>query len=180
MILKFITSNKDKVREVQSILTEHTVEQLDVEIPEVQSMNPQEIIQQKLEYGSGHFSGDFIVEDVSLSFPALNGLPGPLVKWFEKTLGLDGIYNLLYKYEDQSAEHKIVYGLSLQNKPIQFFEGVTDGKIVKPVGEGDFGWGPMFKPQGSEQTYGQLGYEEKLKFSPRTKALDKLKKHLIN
>jgi len=176
MVLKFITSNKGKVREVQAILAEFglEVEQLNIDLPEIQSMDSHEIIKAKLEHATAHHNDQFIVEDVSLSFPALNNLPGPLIKWFEQSLGLEGIYELLYKYVDHSAQHKIVYGLSSPNKPIQFFEGITEGEIVKPVGDGDFGWGPMFKPTGSDKTYGQMELKEKLIFSPRAKALNQI------
>ena len=179
-MLKFITSNKGKMREVQGLLgaAGMTVEQLDIDLPEIQSMDSHEIIEAKLEHAAAHHNDQFIVEDVSLSFPALNGLPGPLIKWFEQSLGLEGIYELVYKFPNHSARHKIVYGLSSPNQPIRFFEGITDGEIVKPRGDGDFGWGPMFKPAGSEKTYGEMKLEEKLVYSPRAKALKQLTAHL--
>jgi inosine triphosphate pyrophosphatase len=177
-MLKFITGNKGKIREVQGILGGELVEQLDVDLPEIQSLDPRKIIQAKLEYASGHYEGQFIVEDVSVSFPALNGLPGPLIKWFLEVLSLNEIYDLVAKYPDHSAEHKVVYGLYSPGKPIQFFEAFIQGEIVKPIGNKDFGFGPLFKPNGSNKTYGEMELEEKLVFSPRVKALKLLKEHL--
>ena len=39
--------------------------------------------------------GPVIVEDTSLCFNALNGLPGPYIKWFLEKLGSDGLHKLL-------------------------------------------------------------------------------------
>jgi non-canonical purine NTP pyrophosphatase (RdgB/HAM1 family) len=177
-MLKFITSNKGKVREVQGILGMPELEQLDIDLPEIQSLDSHEIIKAKLEQATAHHDGQFIVEDVSLSFPSLHGLPGPLIKWFGERLSLEEIYDLVHKYPDHTAEHKIVYGLSTPGQPLRFFEGVTEGEIVKPAGDKDFGWGPMFKPRGSDKTYGEMNLEEKLIFSPRAKALKELRKLL--
>ena len=38
----------------------------------------------------------------------------------------------------------------------QIFDGRTPGKIVPPRGPSDFGWDPVFEPDGYEQTYAQV------------------------
>lgn len=43
------------------------------------------------------------VEDTSLCFNALGGLPGVYVKWFLSEIGRDGLVNLLAAYDDKSA-----------------------------------------------------------------------------
>ena len=88
MALYFITGNKGKLVEVQEIIS--SVEQLDIDLPEIQDIDAQEIIRAKLEEAQKHHQGQFIVEDTSLYLDCLNGLPGPLIKWFMKTIGNDG------------------------------------------------------------------------------------------
>ena len=44
--------------------------------------------------------------------------------------------------------------------------------INKEIGEGGFGYDPMFIPNGFDKTLGELGYEVKKEFSHRTKALN--------
>ncbi|MBA3733078.1 non-canonical purine NTP pyrophosphatase [Patescibacteria group bacterium] len=95
MALYFITGNKGKLAEVQSILG--NVEGLDIDIPEIQDIDANKIIKAKLEEAQKHHAGEFIVEDNSLYLEALNGLPGPLIKWFMKTIGNDGLYKLAIK-----------------------------------------------------------------------------------
>lgn len=64
-----------------------------------------------------------MIEDVSLCFTALNGLPGPYIKWFVEDLGLDGLSKILTAYDDKTATAKIVYAYGERDK---------DGKATKP------------------------------------------------
>ena len=44
-----------------------------------------------------------IVEDTSLCYNALKGLPGPYIKWFLKKLKPEGLFKLLHGFEDKTA-----------------------------------------------------------------------------
>ena len=47
----------------------------------------------------------------------------------------------------------------------------TRGQIVKrSTGDYKFNWDPIFVPEGSEQTYGEIGLEKKRATSPSRKA----------
>jgi len=93
MALYFITGNKNKFAEVSAILP--SVEQIDIDLPEVQDIDAKEIIKAKLLEALNHKQAKFIVEDTSLYFNCLNGLPGPLIKWFMKTVGNEGLFNMV-------------------------------------------------------------------------------------
>ena len=43
------------------------------------------------------------MEDTSLCFNALGGLPGPYIKWFLKKLGPEGLFKLLAGFEDKTG-----------------------------------------------------------------------------
>ena len=49
-----------------------------------------------------------LVEDTSLHFNALNGLPGPYIKWFLDKIGHVGLNNLLAAYTDKSAYAQVM------------------------------------------------------------------------
>lgn len=176
MTLYFITGNKGKLAEVQSILG--NVEALDVDLPEIQSLDAHEIIRAKLEEAKRHQTGEFIVEDTSLYFEALNGLPGPLIKWFMKTIGNDGLNKIAETFGNSNAEAKTIVGYSNAQGEISFHEGTIRGTIVAPRGEG-FGWDPIFQPEGHVKTFGELLAEEKNSFSMRRIALEKLKSNKL-
>ena len=175
MELYFITGNKGKLAEVQSILG--GVEALDIDLPEIQELDAHKIIGAKLKEAQKHQNGEFIVEDTSLYFEAFNGLPGPLIKWFMKTVGNSGLYKMVESFENFNAEAKTIIGYSDSNSEVQFFEGNIKGTIVSPRGEG-FGWDPIFQPEGYSKTFGELSAEEKNSISMRKIAIQKLKQHL--
>jgi inosine triphosphate pyrophosphatase len=175
MTLYFITGNRGKLAEVQSIL--ENVEALDIDLPEIQSLDAQEIIKAKLEEAQKHYTGEFIVEDTSLYFDNLNGLPGPLIKWFLATIGNAGLWQIAQSFGDTQAEAKTMIGYSNAQQEISFFEGTIRGAIVNPRGEG-FGWDPIFMPEGHERTFGEMTLAEKNVLSMRKMAVEKLKKHL--
>eukprot|EP00256_Glycine_max_P065282 XP_025979877.1 inosine triphosphate pyrophosphatase isoform X2 [Glycine max] len=117
-------------------------------------------------------NGPVLVEDTCLCFNALKGLPGPYIKWFLQKLGHEGLNNLLMAYDDKSAYALCVFSFAAgsNSEPITF-SGKTPGKIVPPRGPNDFGWDPIFEPDGYDQTYAQMPKEEKNKISHRSKSL---------
>jgi len=172
----FITKNKGKFREVSSIFP--GIKQLEIELPEIQEIDPEKIIQEKIKQAKKNYDGNFIVEDTSLYIESLNGLPGPLIKWFMKTLGNEGIYKLIKKTDNFKARAETIIGYS--NKEIKFFKGSTIGKIVSPNGKEGFGWDPIFQPEGHKKTFAEMSPKEKNKISMRRKALNEFEKFLKN
>ncbi len=178
MALYFITGNKGKFNEVSSILRE--VEQLDIDLPEIQELKGEEVIKAKLIEALKHKKGEFIVEDTSLYLDCLNGLPGPLIKWFMKSLGSKGIYELVQRYGNFKAKAVSIVGYAKGQDSVQFFRGEIEGTIVAPRGDKGFGWDNIFVPKGYDKTFAEMESNEKNKISMRRVALLKLKDYLEN
>lgn len=179
-MIYFITGNTGKISEAKAILGADRIEALDIDLPEIQEINPQTIIKEKLSEALKHRSADLIVEDTSLYLDALNGLPGPLIKWFLKTIGVNGLFEIAEKLGNHSAQAKTIIGYAEDSKNIKFFEGTIEGKIVRPSGNNGFGWDAIFKPNGYDITFGQMSSEEKNLFSMRRLAFQKLRDYLDN
>lgn len=173
--LTFVTGNSGKFGEVQALIP--TIVQADVNLPEVQSVDAQEVITAKLIAGAREGLQNFIVEDTGLYFDCLNGLPGPLIKWFQERLGNEGISDLVSHYESQVAHAITWIGYSSPTGEMHFFEGNIEGTIVSPRGDG-FGWDPIFQPKGSTLTFGEMTREAKGEISMRKIAVTKLLNHL--
>lgn len=173
MSLYFITGNKGKLAEAQAIIPE--MQGLDIELLEIQDIDPEVIIKAKLQSAFNHHQGEFIVEDTSLHLDCLNGLPGPLIKWFLKTVGLEGLYNIADKLGNNKATAKCIIGYAKDKNDIQFFEGAVEGRIVAPRGEGGFGWDAIFQPNGYNKTYAEMDAKTKNEMSHRRLALNNLK-----
>lgn len=173
MSLYLITGNKNKFEEVKSMLP--SVEQLDIDLPEIQDIDARNIIKAKLLEALKHKKGEFIVEDTSLYLDCLNGLPGPLIKWFLKGIGNEGLANIVKKLGNSKAEAKTIIGYAKNSNEIFFFEGVISGAIVSLRGQAGFGWDPIFQPDNFDKTFAEMTLEEKNSVSMRKIALEKLK-----
>lgn len=176
MSLYFLTASKHKFKEIKAVIP--NLKQLNIELPELQEIDAKKIITAKLKEALNHHSGQFIVEDTSLYFEALNGLPGPLIKWFLKTLGTEGLFKLTQKLGNNKVTAKTIIGLAKNKKDIHFFTGEVKGQIVSPKGSDMFGWNNIFKPKGSNKTFAQMSVDEKNEISMRGIAAKKLKEFL--
>lgn len=171
----FITGSDKKFAEIKVIVPQ--VEQLQIDLPELQALDPHTIITAKLEEAKKHHAGSFIVEDTSLYLDALNGLPGPFIKWFMETIGNEGLFKIAKAFNNFDARAKTIIGYADESGGVEFFEGEVHGVIVEPAGEG-FGWDSIFKPEGYDKNFAQMGVEEKNKISMRKLAAEKLKNFL--
>ncbi|KAL5995107.1 hypothetical protein ACLOJK_025165 [Asimina triloba] len=154
-------------------------------VPELQG-EPEDISKEKARLAAKEANGPVLVEDTCLCFNALNGLPafdiqaGDVddLKWFLEKIGHEGLNNLLKAYDDKSAYAMCIFSLALgPNVEPMTFIGKTAGEIVPPRGPADFGWDPIFQPDGYEQTYAEMPKEEKNKISHRSRALAMVKSH---
>lgn len=176
MKLIFITGNKGKFDEASKII--NNLEQKDLDLAEIQSLDPKVIIQAKLEEANKNRGGNIVVEDGGLYIESLNGLPGPLIKWFMKALDNDGLYKITESTENKKAEAKVIIGVKFENGTVEFFEGSISGTIVSPRGENGFGWDKIFQPDGFNKTFAEMTLEEKNEISMRKVAFQKLKDYL--
>ncbi len=166
----FVTSNRNKFEEVKSVLTD--IEQLNIDLIEIQNLDSKEIIKQKLLEALDCVNGEVIVEDTSLFLDCLNGLPGPFVKWFKNNT----LVEISEKLGNNKAEAKTIVGYAKNKEDMYFFEGSIKGTIVKPRGSLNFGWDPIFMPEGHNLTFAEI--KEKNEISMRRIAFNKLKDFL--
>lgn len=95
--ITFVSSNLNKIKEVKLLLGEDFPWSLNcksLELPEPQAL-PVEISIAKCKRAAELCNGPVIVEDTSLCFNALNGLPGPYIKWFYESIGNAGLAKVL-------------------------------------------------------------------------------------
>ena len=177
-MLNFVTGNTGKLEEAKQVIQE--LEGLDINLPEIQEIDAHKVIEAKLLEARKHHSGEFVVEDTSLYFNATPGLPGPLIKWFLKTIDNQGMADLVDKYNTQKSRAVNLLGYIDSNGKIIYFDGSIDGKIVQPRGDNGFGWDKIFQPNGYDKTFAEMTQEEKNAISMRRMAFEKLRVYLNN
>lgn len=125
-------------------------------------------------------------DDTGLEVDALDGRPGVrsaryagesasyqnnTKKLLEELTGVD--------IEDRGAQFRTVVAFVTEDETYTF-EGICRGIILKEErGDKGFGYDPVFRPDGYEQTFAQLDGEVKNKISHRGKAIEKLKEFLV-
>ena len=65
-----------------------------------------------MKFAKNQVDGPVVVEDTSLCFNALGGLPGVYIKWFLEKTGHEGLNNILAAYPDKSAYAQCVFAFS--------------------------------------------------------------------
>ena len=129
-----------------------------------------------------------IADDSGLCVDALNGGPGVYsARYGGEGLDDKGRYTLLLNnmrgQTTRAAHFTCSIACAFPNGDTLTAEGRCDGSIAyAPLGEGGFGYDPVFLLPGTGKTFGQLSQEEKSAVSHRGKALKefagKLETHL--
>ena len=188
MKLIFATSNPHKLLEIKSMLPEG-IEIMSLkeigfegELPETQDTIEGNSLQ-KAEYISKKFNLSCFAEDTGLMIDALNGEPGV---YSARYAGDNATYDenmnkVLMKMKginNRSARFKTVITYFAEGSFVQFI-GETEGEIlIERRGSNGFGYDPVFKPRGSDLSYGEMSLEEKNMFSHRKKSFDLFCNHL--
>jgi len=102
-----------------------------------------------------------VVEETGLELAALNGFPGPLVRWMLEAVGPEGIARAALALGDPRA--RAVCRLAWTNgQRLAIGRGSTAGRLVLPPrGSNGFGWDPVFQPEGETLTYGEMSSGDK-------------------
>jgi inosine triphosphate pyrophosphatase len=183
-VVTLVTGNAGKLAEItrvisqnQSLANKVTLVSRALDLPELQG-EPEAVAAEKARHaakllGPGHA---VLVEDTSLCFNALHGLPGVYVKWFLDKTGLEGLIKLVVPYEDKTAYAQCIFALCDERGVVSTFVGRTEGRVVdkprtSPEGKA-FGWDPIFEPnEPGNKTFAEMTVDEKNKISHRGKAL---------
>ena len=168
--LLFVSSNIHKFREAKKILNSFqiNIQFFKLNLEEIQSHSIKEIAIKKAQDAFSKCKKPLIIEDDGLHVDSLGGFPGPYSSYVQKTIGNQGILNLLKK--DRSA--KFISNITYYDKNcFKSFEGKLSGTISKSTKGNGWGFDPIFIPKNEKQTFGELSNKNNI--SHRYKALKK-------
>lgn len=169
----FVTSNESKWREAQAILG-RPLERVRLELPELQAATTAEVALDKAKVAWAQLKRPVIVEDAGLELVALNGFPGPFIKYWEKLGGLASLCRAADGLNDRRAVAVCALVACDAGGP-KAFEGRAPGTIAPaPRGTNGFGWDAVFIPDGETRTYAELTQAEKDARSHRRQAWEAL------
>lgn len=184
MKIVFATNNQNKIKEIQSMMPPS------IEIVSLESIGCYEEIPEtadtiegnailKANYVTQKYGYDCFADDTGLEVDALNGEPGVFSARYagEQKSAEDNMDKLLMSLNNKNnrnAQFKTVITLNLSGKQY-LFTGIASGVItLERKGTQGFGYDPIFKPEGYQETFAQLSLETKNNISHRGKATQEL------
>jgi len=181
MQINLITSNLGKLREFKTYLEpEIEIKHFEKAYKELRSDNPEEIAKEAAKRLADESKKTVVVEDSGLFIKALNDFPGTCSAYIHKRIGLKGILKLMEGIEDRTCFYRSAISYCEPgNEPLSFL-GEEKGTIgIEKEGSHGFGHDPIFIPENSSKTYGEIENCENIK-KFRKIATQKLKKYLLD
>lgn len=177
MQITFVTGNEKKRREVAAILGVSDLKSTKMDLPELQSMDLEEIVRAKLQPAFKWVGGPVLVEDIAYELEAVGGFPGPFVKFWEKVGMHDGVLANIEKTGKDGAKILAAVGYKDAENEFVVIESLAGKHVAKSSGEG-WGFDYYFVPNGYSETFAQMGTDKKNQISHRFLAWTAMKKKL--
>ncbi|SNR59725.1 XTP/dITP diphosphohydrolase [Lutibacter agarilyticus] len=187
--LVFATNNKNKLKEVQAMLTNFEIVSLaDIncfdDIPETANTLEGNAIL-KANYVTEKYGLNCFADDTGLEVEALNNEPGVYSARYagaenNANANMDKLLGNLENNTHRKAQFRTAVALNIESK-LFVFEGVCKGEILtKKTGNSGFGYDPIFKPEGYNNSFAEMDMTEKGAISHRGKAIQQLVEFLKN
>jgi XTP/dITP diphosphohydrolase len=184
MKLLFATNNKHKIREISDIISNSftiiglTDVNITEDIPEEADTLADNALF-KARYVHERTGMNVFADDTGLEVEALGGEPGVYSaryagegKSFDDNI--NKLLNRLEGVEERKARFRTVIALIFENREYMF-EGTVEGEILRErKGTGGFGYDPVFRAAGYDQTFAEMPLTEKNRISHRAVAMRKL------
>ncbi len=158
----FVTGNAHKARLFERLLG-LPIEHRKIDLEEIQSSDPKVIVEYKLRQAYSVVKQPVLVEDTSMGFEALSGLPGPFIKYFiESENGPEILCRMCDGFDNRRASATVTFGF-FDGEQLEFFQNSISGEIAKTPGKliNGFGWDVVFIPDGySGQLRSELNQDE--------------------
>lgn len=175
MKIYYVTTNEFKITEARDYVASHHIEdRLDLsflrsDVQEILHPDVSLIVRQKTIEAFKQIRWPCVVEHGGLFMDALPGLPGGVGKIVWDAVG-ERICGFLSADDPRGATARSFLGYC-DGRRVRVYVGETRGRIAdRARGAYSFAWDPIFIPEGSEKTYGEMGLEGKRTTSPVVKA----------
>lgn len=191
MEIVFATHNKNKLRELQEMLSGYNITILglsDIGCNEDIEENATTIVgnaEIKARYVKSHYGYNCFADDTGLMIDVLGGAPGVYSARFagddcDSERNIDKVLQLMAGKENRNARFVTVIALSLGDTEM-IFEGEVQGEILtQRRGVGGFGYDSIFEPEHCGMTFAEMSPEQKNSISHRGRAVKKLVAYLSN
>jgi XTP/dITP diphosphohydrolase len=160
--LAFVTTNTGKFEEVKRWLTYFEpsieLEQVALDLPEIQSLDVQEIALDKAQQAWAVLQRPLLIDDGGIYLEKYYNFPGPLTKYVYKGIGFEGFWRLAY--DDPRAYFLSCLVYSDGPTSYHLFEGICKGHIIENkdvvITHTQLPFTHIFVPEGHEKVFSEL------------------------
>lgn len=182
------TNNAHKIEEIKHLISDRylikSLQDVNIleELPETHETLEENAIE-KASYVYNKYKYNCFADDTGLEIEALGGKPGV---YSARYAGIgcsyeDNVNKILDELrfsENRNALFRTVIAY-IENGMVRTFEGRVEGEITwNKSGKQGFGYDPVFKPKGFEQTFAEMSLETKNRISHRARALESFIRYL--
>jgi XTP/dITP diphosphohydrolase len=165
----YITSNplKFQIAKIALASCDVILEQTNIETPEIQSFDVVEIASFSAKWASRELDKPVALTDAGYFIEALNGFPGPFIKYINKWLTSDDLLRLMKGISNRNVIVKTCLAYCEPNQEPVIFTSSISGSIAENAVKTNKGGTPInevFIPSGYKMVESQLTKDDVLEF----------------
>jgi non-canonical purine NTP pyrophosphatase (RdgB/HAM1 family) len=170
MKINFVTTNKMKFEIAQAyfekLSDDYELVQYEIDTPEIQGESVEEIARQSAIWAAQQTGEPCIKMDVGFFIPALNGFPGPFVKYVNDWLTQDDFLKLMEDKEDRSAYFEDATAIGYPDGASKVFSVKNHGSLALAKDKVNTRWpvNLLFVPLTYNHALGSLSDDEQNRF----------------
>jgi len=169
MKLNYLTTNKLKfeiAKRFFSTTNEYELVQLTHHVPEIQDTSCEEIARQSAIHAAQQIGEPCVVMDAGFFIPALNGFPGPFVKYVNEWISEERLLRMLDASDDRTAYFTDALAVGFPDGTAKVFSHNTMGRLANKGEYQPSKWpaNSLFIPAGHTTSLGSLSNEAQTDF----------------
>lgn len=143
-----------------------SLEQVAIDVPEIQASTVEEVATAAAQEAVRIKGEPCIVNDAGFCIEALNGFPGPFLRYANQWLGTEGYLRLLSGTDNRRAYFEDSLAVAFPGGNVKAFTRRQYGRIAEAAIDGLLGWAAndLFIPDGYDVPLGQLTHEDQIAF----------------
>lgn len=179
--LVYVTGNELKFKVTQQALQGSgiSLERKALNTPEIQSTHVEEIAEWSSVWASQHLNQPVVVMDAGYYIEALNGFPGPFIKFVNEWFSADDYLNLLKGKSNRRVIIRDCLAYCCPNEKPTVFCQLHHGEIaMKPGKENGTSIDQIFIPEGFSNPISEIPPDELLTYWSNASIWQELKSHI--
>ena len=170
MKINFVTGNKLKFAIAEAYFAPlgdaFELQQLSIDVPEIQAATVEEVASFSALEAVKVAGEACIVSDAGLVIEALNGFPGPFLKYVNTWLRVEGFLRLLNGVENRRAYFEDTLAVAFPDGTVRAFTRREYGIIAESAEESESDWpaNDLFIPDGYTIPLGEMSNDEQVAF----------------